>query len=208
MARTRIKICGVLSSDMALHAAEAGADAVGLVFYPPSARHVDTVLAREIARALPPFVSCVALFVDADAAQVRAVLDTVQPDLLQFHGQETPEYCRQFGRAYVKAIRVHPGLDLLQYAARFADAKALLLDACVAGVAGGSGKGFDWGLIPAGIGLPLILSGGLHKDNVGEAVRRVNPWAVDVSSGVESARGIKDKQKIMQFITEVDHAQR
>ncbi len=202
--RTRIKICGFTSPDTALYAALAGADAIGLVFYPPSPRHVGLKAAQAIAQALPPFVSRVALFVDAPAEQVREVLDTVQPDLLQFHGDETPEYCRQFERPYIKAVRVHVGLNLLQYASQYPDARGLLLDACIPGEAGGTGTRFDWQLIPPVMSLPVILSGGLVSGNVGDAIRQVHPWAVDVSSGVESVRGVKDKEKIMRFIAEVN----
>ncbi len=201
--RTRIKICGFTTPDTALYAALAGADAIGLVFYPPSPRHVGLKGAQVIARVLPPFISRVALFVDATVEQVREVLDTVQPDLLQFHGDETPEYCRQFDRPYIKAVRVHVGLNLLQYASQYPDARGLLLDACIPGEVGGTGARFDWQLIPPVMPLPVILSGGLVSGNVGDAIRQVHPWAVDVSSGVESVRGVKDKEKMMQFIAEV-----
>lgn len=201
--RTRIKICGFTAPDTAMYAALAGADAIGLVFYPPSPRHVGLKEAQAIAQVLPPFISRVALFVDATAEQVREVLDTVQPDLLQFHGDETPEYCRQFDRPYIKAVRVHVGLNLLQYASQYPDARGLLLDACVPGEVGGTGARFDWQLIPPVMPLPVILSGGLVSGNVGDAIRQVHPWAVDVSSGVESVRGVKDKEKMMQFIAEV-----
>lgn len=201
--RTRIKICGFTTPDTALYAALAGADAIGLVFYPPSPRHVGLKGAQAIAQVLPPFISRVALFVDATVEQVREVLDTVQPDLLQFHGDETPEYCRQFDRPYIKAVRVHVGLNLLQYASQYPDARGLLLDACIPGEVGGTGARFDWQLIPPVMPLPVILSGGLVSGNVGDAIRQVHPWAVDVSSGVESVRGIKDKEKMMQFIAEV-----
>jgi phosphoribosylanthranilate isomerase len=201
--RTRIKICGFTMPDTALYAALAGADAIGLVFYPPSPRHVGLKVAQAIAQVLPPFVSRVALFVDAPVEQVREVLETVQPDLLQFHGDETPEYCRQFNRPYIKAVRVHVGLNLLQYASQYPDARGLLLDACIPGEVGGTGIHFDWQLIPPALPLPVILSGGLVPDNVAEAIRQVHPWAVDVSSGVESVRGVKDKEKILRFIAEV-----
>ncbi len=204
--RTRIKICGFTDVAAAVHAAEHGADAIGLVFYPPSPRHVEIAQACAIARALPAFVSSVALFVDADVTTVDAVISQVKPNLLQFHGEESPAYCRQFNLPYIKAVRVRQGLDLVQYALQFNDAQGLLLDAYVAGAAGGTGCGFDWSLIPASLPLPLILSGGLDAHNVGAAIRQTQPWAVDISSGVESSKGIKDAAKVAQFIFEVNNA--
>jgi phosphoribosylanthranilate isomerase len=195
-----VKICGITRPEDALAAARAGAHAVGLVFYAPSPRHVTPARAAEIIRVLPPFVTTVGLFVDARAEEVSSTLAEVPVGLLQFHGGETPEFCRQFKHPYVKAVRVRPGVDLLQYARDFHDAKALLLDAYVEGLHGGSGAAFDWSLIPRGLPLPVILSGGLTPENVADAVRRVRPSAVDVSSGVESAKGIKDAQKIAAFI--------
>lgn len=204
--RTRIKICGFTDVAAAVHAAEQGADAIGLVFYPLSLRHVEIAQAQAIARVLPAFVSSVALFVDADVAMVDAVIAQVKPNLLQFHGDESPAYCRQFNLPYIKAVRVKQGLDLVQYALQFNDAQGLLLDAYVAGAAGGTGCGFDWNLIPANLPLPLILSGGLDAHNVGPAIRQTQPWAVDVSSGVEASKGIKDVAKVAQFIIEVNNA--
>ena len=197
---TAVKICGITRPEDALAAARAGAHAVGLVFYAPSPRHVTPARAAEIIRVLPPFVTTVGLFVDAGAEEVSSTLAEAPVGLLQFHGGETPEFCRQFKRPYVKAVRFKPGVDLLQYARDFYDAKALLLDNYVEGLHGGSGVAFDWSLIPRGLPLPVILSGGLTPENVMDAVRRVRPSAVDVSSGVESARGIKDAQKIAAFI--------
>ncbi|MHB1678299.1 MAG: phosphoribosylanthranilate isomerase [Sulfuriferula sp.] len=206
MTRTRIKICGYTQVDAALHAAYAGADAIGLIFYPPSPRYVELAQAREIVRALPAFVSSVALFVDAKAEAVQTVIKQVRPNLLQFHGAESPAYCRQFRLPYIKAVRVQAGLDLVQYAARFEDAQGLLLDAYVAGEAGGTGRAFDWSLIPAALSLPLILSGGLNAGNVTAAIKQIRPWAVDVSSGVEISKGIKDAIQVVQFISEVNNA--
>ena len=197
---TAVKVCGITRPEDALAAARAGAHAIGLVFYAPSPRHVTPARAAEIIRVLPPFVTTVGLFVDAGAEEVSSTLAEAPVGLLQFHGGETPEFCRQFKRPYVKAVRFKPGVDLLQYARDFYDAKALLLDAYVEGLHGGSGAAFDWSLIPRGLPLPVILSGGLTPENVMDAVRRVRPSAVDVSSGVESARGIKDAQKIAAFI--------
>ena len=203
---TAVKICGITRPEDALAAARAGAHAIGLVFYAKSPRHVTPARAAEIVRVLPPFVTTVGLFVDATAEEVRAALAEAPVGLLQFHGDETPEFCRQFKRPYVKAVRVKAGVDLLQYAQDYHDAKALLLDAYVEGLHGGSGAAFDWSLIPRGLPLPVILSGGLTPENVTEAVRRVRPSAVDVSSGVESAKGIKDAQKIAAFIKGVRNA--
>ena len=200
---TRIKICGITRVEDALAAAHSGADAIGLVFYQRSSRHVSIAQARQLAEALPPFVSVVGLFVDADPVFVREVLARVALDLLQFHGDETPEYCVQFDRPYLKAIRVKTGVDLLQCASDFRSAKGLLLDAHVQGIPGGTGTAFDWALIPEMLPLPVILSGGLDAENVAVAVTQVRPYAVDVSSGVEAGKGTKDASKIAAFINEV-----
>jgi phosphoribosylanthranilate isomerase len=197
---TAVKICGITRPEDALAAARAGAHAIGLVFYARSPRNVTPARAAEIIRVLPPFVTTVGLFVNATAEEVRAALAVAPVELLQFHGEETPEFCRQFKHPYVKAVRVKAGVNLLQYAQDYHDAKALLLDNYVEGLHGGSGVAFDWSLIPSGLPLPVILSGGLTPENVAEAVRRVRPSAVDVSSGVESAKSIKDAQKIAAFI--------
>jgi len=203
--RTRVKICGITRPQDGVAAARAGADAIGLVFYPPSPRFLSVERAREIRDALPPFVQAVALFVNADAAQVAQVIGRVHPSLLQFHGEETPEFCAQFGVPYVKACRVAPGVDLLKYLRAFSSASGWLLDAHVEEY-GGVGASFDWSLVPDSLERPLVLSGGLTRDNVAIAVRRVRPWAVDVSSGVESAKGIKDAARIAAFIAEVRNA--
>ena len=200
--KARIKICGITRLEDLQAAIDAGADAIGLVFYPKSPRYVDLPLAAELARAVPPFISIVGLFVNADPAQVRETLAAVPIHLLQFHGDEDEAYCSQFDRPYMKAARVKPGMtqaDLLQYAALFPRAQAILLDAFVEGY-GGGGKVFDWAVVPPDLGKPIVLSGGLDAENVGEAVSRVRPAAVDVSSGVEAAKGIKDAGKIRAFI--------
>ena len=202
--RTRIKICGITRTADARAAAAAGADAIGLVFYPPSPRFLSAERAREIRDALPPFVQTVALFVNADAAQVSQVIGSVHPAMLQFHGEESPEFCRQFGLPYVKACRVKKGVPALEYLRPFSGAAAWLFDSHVPEY-GGVGESFDWSLVPA-TDKPVILSGGLSQANVAEAVRRVRPWGVDVSSGVESAKGIKDAGKIAAFIAEVRNA--
>lgn len=202
--RTRIKICGITRAADALAASHAGADAIGLVFYPPSPRYLSLERAREIRDALPPFVQTVALFVNADGAQVSQVIGRVHPAMLQFHGDEAPEFCAQFGLPFVKACRVKEGMSALEYLRPFSSAAAWLFDSHVPEY-GGVGESFDWSLVPA-IDKPVILSGGLSRDNVAEAIRRVRPWGVDVSSGVESAKGIKDAAKIGAFIAEVRNA--
>ena len=203
--KTRVKICGITRAADADAAARAGADAIGLVFYPPSPRFVSIERAVEVRDALPPFVQSVALFVNPDAAQVAQVLGRVGPSLLQFHGEETRGFCAQFGVPYLKACRVAGGVDLLEYLRGFPDASGWLLDAHVDGY-GGKGQSFDWSLVPAERDRPLVLSGGLTRGNVREAICRVRPWGVDVSSGVESAKGIKDPAMIAAFIEEVRHA--
>ena len=205
--KPRIKICGLTRLEDVRVAVEAGADAIGLVFYPPSPRFVDLAQAAELARAVPPFVTIVGLFVNADPALVRETLAAVPIHLLQFHGDEDEAYCRQFDRPYMKAARVRPGMDLVQYAADFPSAQAILLDAFVDGF-GGGGKVFDWSLIPPALGKPLVLSGGLDAGNVGEAIATVQPAAVDVSSGVEAAKGIKDAEKIRVFCAAVNTQKR
>lgn len=201
--RTRIKICGIREALHACVAADAGADAVGLVFYRESPRYVTPGAAAAVVATLPPFVTTVGLFVDATEAKVRDTLATVRLDLLQFHGTEAPEFCASFGLPYVRAVPMAPGIDLLEWAGRFSSARALLLDAHEPGQPGGTGRTFDWADIPRDLPIPLILSGGLTCENVGRAVREVKPWAVDVSSGVEASRGSKDSHKIVEFIRSV-----
>jgi phosphoribosylanthranilate isomerase len=197
---TAVKICGITRVEDALAAAHAGAHAIGMIFYPGSPRLVSHEIARRVVDALPAFVTPVALFVDAKRAEVERVVAEVKPQLLQFHGAETADFCESFGIPYIKAARVRQGVDLLQYARRYPSAKGLLLDAFADGSHGGTGSTFDWTLIPDQLPLPLILAGGLNQDNVADAIRRVRPWAVDVSSGVEAAKGIKDAAKIAAFI--------
>ena len=196
----RVKICGITRLEDALHAATAGADALGWVFYDKSPRHVTAQQAAAIGAALPPFITRVGLFVDASGDEIKSILQSVSLDLLQFHGDETPAFCAQFGKPYIKAVRVHAATDLLKYAADFDAACGLLLDAYVPGVPGGTGESFDWKLIPKNFPKPLVLSGGLTPDNVTDAIHQTEPWAVDVSSGVESSKGIKDPHKVAQFI--------
>lgn len=201
--RTRVKICGISEAAHARVAAEAGADAIGLVFYRESPRYVATQAAAAIAAALPPYVTAVGLFVNESEAGVREILDAVELDLLQFQGDESPDFCASFRRPYVRAVRMEAGTDLLEYSGRFSRARALLLDAHVPGQRGGTGETFDWAGFPRDFPLPLILSGGLTAQNVGRAIRETRPWAVDVSSGVERSRGVKDPGKIIEFIRSV-----
>jgi len=196
----RVKICGITRSEDLHAACKAGADALGFVFYAKSPRCLRIEQATALVAQLPPFVQSVGLFVDAEPAFVEAVLKAVPLDLLQFHGNETPAQCGAFGRPYLKAVRMRPDTDLVKYCADFHDARALLLDAYVPGIPGGTGERFDWGLIPAGLPKPIVLSGGLNPDNVALAVQSVRPWAVDVSSGVEAAPGIKDAARVAAFV--------
>ncbi|WP_426994517.1 phosphoribosylanthranilate isomerase [Methylomonas sp. CM2] len=198
--RTRVKICGFTRVDDALDAAGLGVDAIGLVFYPPSPRHVEIGAAAAIARALPAFVSVVGLFVDAEPDWIRSVLGQVRIDCLQFHGDETPEACRIYDKSYIKAVRMRPEIDLDGLQRQYPDAAGLLLDAYHPGLPGGSGQRFDWELIPTARQLPVILAGGLTPDNAGDAVRAVRPYALDVSSGVEAGKGVKDAAKMADFI--------
>jgi len=207
--RTRVKICGFTRPDDARAAAWLGVDAIGLVFYPPSPRHVDIGQAQAIVAALPPFVTVVGLFVDEEPARLREVLGQVRIDLLQFHGDESPAYCGAFGRDYVKAIRMRPGTDLRAVAADYRAASGLLLDADDPQAKGGTGARFDWAMIPPDCPLPVVLAGGLNPENAGAALRQVRPFGLDVSSGVEAAKGIKDVDKMAAFLKEVhdfDHS--
>jgi phosphoribosylanthranilate isomerase len=201
--RTRIKICGFTRVEDAVHAAHLGVDAIGLVFYPPSPRNVGIDKAIEIVKALPAFVSVVALFVDEQEAQIRKVLEQVPIDCLQFHGDEPPEACRLYGRRYIKAVRVQEGTNIQELANRYDDADGLLLDAYHVSEKGGTGSRFDWGLIPKRCPLHVILAGGLDATNAKQAVEKVRPYALDVSSGVEGEKGVKDRNKIAAFVSAV-----
>ena len=201
--RTRIKICGISDPAHARLAADEGADAIGLVFYRDSPRFLTAERAAAVAAKIPPYVTSVGLFVDETEETVRGITEQVRLDLLQFQGNESPEFCDRFGRPWIRAVRMEEGTDLLEYSRRFSRAKALLLDAHEPGKPGGTGRTFDWARIPRESPLPLVLSGGLTSENVGRAVREVRPWAVDVSSGVEKERGVKDPRKIVEFIRSV-----
>ena len=201
--RTRIKICGITRIEDAQVAATCGADAIGLVFYAASPRAVTLEQAAAIARSVPAFVTCVGLFVNPRAEEVEEVIQQVPIDCLQFHGEESAGFCEQFGRPYIKAIRVNQDTDINLEARRYTQARAVLLDAYVKDIPGGTGESFDWTRIPADCAKPVILAGGLTIENVAEAICQVHPYAVDVSGGVEQRKGIKDQAKIRQFIAEV-----
>lgn len=190
----------------ALAAVQNGCDAIGLVFYKPSPRYVSQEQAAQIVSSLPPFITAVGLFVDAAESEIRSALSQVQLDILQFHGDETSEACDKYDMPYIKAVRVRSDTNLLQYAADYKAAKALLLDTYAEGVAGGTGKVFDWGLIPADLPKPVILAGGLTPENVSQAIRQVRPYAVDVSGGVEKTKGIKDAARMAAFMRGVQDA--
>ncbi|MDT4853264.1 N-(5'-phosphoribosyl)anthranilate isomerase [compost metagenome] len=200
MSAVRIKICGITRVEDALVAAEAGADAIGLVFYPKSPRAVSVHQARAIIAALPPFVTTVGLFVDVSRCELNEILDAVPLDVLQFHGNESAEACSGYHRPYLKALRVKPGDDIAARVAEYPAAAGILLDTYVEGVPGGTGKAFDWSLIPTGLPRPIVLAGGLDAGNVAAAIAQVRPYAVDVSGGVEASKGIKDAEKIRSFI--------
>jgi phosphoribosylanthranilate isomerase len=203
MSAVRSKICGITRIEDALAAVEAGADAIGFVFYAKSPRAVTFAQARAIIKALPPFVTTVGLFVNASRCELGEILDAVPLDLLQFHGDEDAAECESWNRPYIKALRVKAGDDITAACDAFASASGILLDAYVEGVPGGTGEAFDWSLIPHGLSKPIILAGGLSPDNVAEAIVRVRPYAVDVSGGVEASKGIKDHAKIQAFIKAV-----
>ena len=203
MSGVRSKICGITRMEDALAAVEAGADAIGFVFYAKSPRAVTVQQARAIIAGLPPFVTTVGLFVNASACELNETLDAVPLDLLQFHGDETPEECAGYHRPYIKALRVKAGDDIAASCAAYAGASGILLDAYVEGIPGGTGEAFDWSLIPQGLSKPIILAGGLCAENVAQAIAQVRPYAVDVSGGVEQGKGIKDSAKIRAFMQAV-----
>ncbi|MEH6346477.1 MAG: phosphoribosylanthranilate isomerase [Bermanella sp.] len=203
VSRTRIKICGITRSEDALEVVSAGADAIGLVFYEPSPRAVTLDMAKSVVAAIPAFVTVVALFVNPSVKEVHRVLNGVRIDLLQFHGDEENDFCSQFQRPFIKAIRVRQTSDVVASSVRFPDAVGLLLDSYKPGVPGGTGETFDWSLIPTSQSKPLILAGGLTPENIASAIDQVRPFAVDVSGGVEAEKGIKDHSKINKFISEV-----
>jgi phosphoribosylanthranilate isomerase len=205
MSRTRIKICGLTREADVDDAIDAGADALGFVLYPKSPRHVSLARAAELISRLPPFVQPVLLFVNASPAEVHKATSTLPQALLQFHGDESPAECEAAGHAYLRAVRMAPGVDLLDCASQFHTAQALLLDAH-ADVYGGSGKVFDWSLLPPSVPLPVVLSGGLNPANVTDGVTRVRPWAVDVSSGVEISKGLKSGPLMRRFCKAVRDA--
>lgn len=206
MSAVRSKICGITRIEDALAAVEAGADAIGLVFYPKSPRFVNVQQARAIIAALPPFITTVGLFVNASRCELNETLDAVPLDLLQFHGDETPEECEGYYRPYIKALRVKAGDQIAEACRAYRGARGILLDTYVEGVPGGTGETFDWALIPSHLEKPIILAGGLTSANVAQAIAQVHPYAVDVSGGVEKSKGIKDREKILAFMSAVQGA--
>ncbi|WP_122422612.1 phosphoribosylanthranilate isomerase [Pseudomonas viridiflava] len=206
MSAVRSKICGITRIEDALAAVEAGADAIGLVFYAKSPRAVSVQQARAIIAALPPFITTVGLFVNASRCELNETLDAVALDMLQFHGDETPEECDGYHRPYIKALRVKAGDDIEQVCRAYRNARGILLDTYVEGVPGGTGETFDWALIPSDLSKPVILAGGLTSANVAQAIAQVKPYAVDVSGGVEKGKGIKDREKILAFMSAVQGA--
>jgi len=196
---TPVKICGITRAEDAQAAVRLGATAIGFVFWKRSPRYISPDKAQEIISLLPAFITAVGVYVDPDRSWVETS-SRAGVNLLQFHGVESPDFCRQFSLPYIKAVRVKQGVDLIQYATRHSGAKGLLLDTFVEGEPGGTGQGFDWDLVPRDVSLPLILSGGLRPENVALAISRIQPWAVDVSSGVEASKGIKDADKIAAFM--------
>ena len=202
-ARTRVKICGITTVEDALMVCNGGADAIGLVFYAPSPRHVEIEQACLIAQAIPAFVTKTALFVNPDVNYVRAVLEQVQIDLLQFHGDETPAFCEQFGLPYMKAVRMQASTDLTQLVKQYASSCGMLLDAYKPGVPGGTGEQFNWDWVPNTLEKPIILAGGLTAENIHQAIQATQPWAVDVSGGVEASKGVKSAEKVTLFMQQV-----
>ena len=200
MHRVRIKICGITSAEDAFYAAELGADAIGMVFFPGSPRCIDIADAKTICAVLPPFVSRVGLFVDQHEAEIRSVLDELPMDYLQFHGSESPDECSRYGKPYIKSIAMKTGVDLSAEAGKYVGASCLLLDTHVQGLAGGTGQKFDWDRIPPALKKPIILAGGLTPENVKSAITLVRPYGVDVSSGVEQSKGVKDPDKLASFM--------
>ena len=200
---TRIKICGITTREDAKMACDSGADAIGLVFYPPSPRYVTIEQAIEVVNCLPPFTTSVALFVNAEREEIEHVLDKVAIDIIQFHGNESAEFCASFKRPYIKALRMKDGLDLYSLQNEYASARGLLLDTYKKGVPGGTGETFNWQKVPHDLTIPVILAGGLVPDNVAQAIEVARPYAVDVSGGVEASRGRKDRQKIIEFMANV-----
>ena len=202
--RTRVKFCGITRPEDAQAAANLGVDAIGLVFYPPSPRAVTLDQAKQVVSALPAFVTTVALFVDPDEREVEAVIDELGVDLLQFHGDESVQQCQQYRRPYIKALRMRDDVNVLDEIGRYSESRGLLLDSYQPGVAGGTGKAFDWARIPSDVRRSVILAGGLDADNVAQAIEQVRPYAVDVSGGIESAKGIKDREKMKAFMRSVN----
>lgn len=200
---TRIKICGITRLEDALLAIRLGADALGFVFYPPSPRNITLENAKKIIANLPPFVTTVGLFVNENPIRIKEILNAVSLDLLQLHGEETPEYCNNLQMPYIKTLKIQPSIDITDSAKKYMATRAILLDTFHAQQAGGTGQVFNWDLIPTELNKPLILAGGLNSKNIEEAIAKIKPYAVDVSSSVEAAPGIKDPDKLAAFIQKV-----
>ena len=200
---TKVKICGITNSIDAKIVCDAGADAIGLVFYPPSPRYVAIEQAKEIVESLPPFITSVALFVNETRETIENVLQQIAIDIIQFHGDESADFCASFSRPYIKAVRMKEGLDLYALEDEYAGARAILLDTYKKGIPGGTGESFNWECVPHDLKKPVVLAGGLNADNVAQAITRVQPYAVDVSGGVEASQGKKDRHKIMAFMNKV-----
>ncbi len=203
---TRIKICGITNSADAQLACDVGADAIGLVFYPPSPRCVSIEQALQVVNNLPPFVTTVALFVNAQREDIAQIIELVAIDLLQFHGDETEAFCASFNRPYIKAVRMKDGLDLYAVQEEYASARGLLLDTYKKGIPGGTGETFNWHKIPHDLKMPVVLAGGLSVQNISAAITQVTPYGVDVSGGVEASKGKKDPQKVIQFMQQVQQS--
>ncbi|MCK5697572.1 MAG: phosphoribosylanthranilate isomerase [Gammaproteobacteria bacterium] len=207
---TRIKICGITNCEDAKYAYDSGADAIGLVFYPPSPRYISVEQALEIVHSLPPFITTVALFVNEKRQVIDSILKQININLLQFHGNESEQFCASFNCPYIKAVRMKEGLDLYHVQNEYSSAKGLLLDTYKKGIPGGTGEAFNWHKVPHDLTLPVILAGGLVADNIAQAIIQVKPYAVDVSGGVEAThiqkKGKKDPQKITQFMTQAKQA--
>lgn len=202
MSDTLIKICGITRIEDARSAVDAGANALGFIFYPPSPRYIDPDHAQAIIKVLPPFVTTVGVFVNQGPEEVARFLDKAQVNLLQLHGDEDPELCRSYDHPYIKSLRVK-AVEEAGLAAQYPDARGILLDTLVSEVYGGSGEAFAWQRLPSSVTQPVILAGGLNADNVSKAIRLVRPYGVDVSTGVEIAKGIKDEAKITEFVAAV-----
>ncbi len=204
--KPKVKICGITSIEDAIMAANCGANAIGFIFYNDSPRSISASAAKSIVTTFPAFLSSVALFVDPSPEHVNEIIEQVKPDILQFHGNESAKFCEQFRRPYIKALRVHKNMDLIQSCSHYSQSRGILLDSHVEGSMGGSGVTFNWGIIPNNLAAPVILAGGLNPDNIRLAIKDVRPWAIDVCTGVEESPGVKDSSKMLAFFQGVENA--